>query len=42
MHEKDFESLRNLFIKIDLNGDGQISAYELRKFLKDNNDSLSV
>ena len=42
MHEKDFESLRNLFIKIDVNGDGQISASELKNYLKDNTDSLSV
>ena len=30
MSEKDFDNLRKLFIKIDINGDGKISAGELR------------
>ena len=36
MQEKDFDSLRNLFIKIDANGNGQINASELRNYLSDN------
>jgi Ca2+-binding EF-hand superfamily protein len=42
MQEKDFDSLRNLFIKIDVNGNGQINANELRNYLKDNTDSVMV
>ena len=42
MQEKDFDSLKNLFIKIDVNGNGQINASELRNFLKDNTDSVLV
>ena len=42
MQEKDFDSLRNLFIKIDENGNGQLNANELRNYLKDNTDSVMV
>ena len=42
MNEKDFESLRKLFILIDVNGDGCISSHELRTYLHANNNSLMV
>jgi Ca2+-binding EF-hand superfamily protein len=42
MNEEDFDNLRKLFIKIDINDDGKICACELRKYLNINANTLMV
>ena len=42
MSEKDFIQLRNLFIKIDKNQDGKITATELREYFNKNQNSLAM
>jgi|TARA_B110000285_G_C14834581_1_gene472482 Ca2+-binding EF-hand superfamily protein len=42
MDEKDVVNLRKLFIKIDANKNGQITAEELQDYFNNNKESLKM